>query len=133
MRIFVIGFAIASVASVVSAVVGVVMFLRLGEMALKIIQYFSGQLPAERAAARFAQPPFCKQCRAWENHDPGCPSFSTEAQLIFDQGVRDAWQNKPVAWPNHPSYMLARRLYGSSLGAEDAETRMTAVSMQSSN
>ena len=124
MKIFVIGFAIASV---VSAVVGVVLSLRLGEMALKIIQYFSGQLPAERAAG-FTQPLFCKQCRAWANHDPGCPSFSTEAQLIFDQGVRDAWQNRPLAWPNHPSYTLARRLYGSSTGPEEARTRMAAMS-----
>jgi hypothetical protein len=127
MKIFIIGFAIASV---VSAVVGMVMFLRLGEAVLRIIHYFSGQGTRQQSPAKFAQPAFCKQCRCWQNHHRGCPSLSTEAAMIFSEGWQDAAQSKPLSRPNHPAYMLARSLYGRSSGPDDGRARLAGMSMQ---
>jgi hypothetical protein len=122
MKIFAIGFVIGSV---VTAAVAMIIFLRLGEAALRIIHHFSGQ-----RSTSVPQPPVdCMQCRQLGHH-PGCPSLSRENELIFREGWEDATRSTALARPNHPAYMLARRLYDSVRGLEEARARMSAISMQ---
>ena len=125
---------VATIASVVSAAVGIAtivyFYLTYGKLALRIMERFA---PEPTVVPDHQERRFCKQCHQYENHDPGCPSLSYEAMLFFDEGWRDARQSKPVARPENPSYMLARRLYSSSIGLKEARSHMAAVSMQGSN